>query len=187
VVKKSFNHQGTRSKTQNNSKEDSRYELVMLREMLQSDSERVLEIYRMGLETRNATFETNVPSWQEWDSKHLSHSRFVSEEKEIVRGWVALTPFSGREVYRGVAEVSIYIADGFRGKNIGTDLLEKVISSSEENGIWTLVSSVFPENEATLNLHAKFGFRVIGKREKIAKLDGRWRDTILLERRSFKF
>jgi phosphinothricin acetyltransferase len=155
--------------------------------MSQTDSARVLEIYKMGLETRNATFETIVPSWQEWDLKHLPHSRFVSEEKGFVTGWVALTPFSGREVYRGVAEVSIYMADGFRGKNIGTDLMEKVIISSEENGIWTLVSSVFPENEATLKLHAKFGFRVIGKREKIAKLEGRWRDTILLERRTHKF
>ncbi len=159
----------------------------MLRPMSQTDSARVLEIYKMGLETRNATFETIVPSWQEWDLKHLPHSRFVSEEKGFVTGWVALTPFSGREVYRGVAEVSIYMADGFRGKNIGTDLMEKVIISSEENGIWTLVSSVFPENEATLKLHAKFGFRVIGKREKIAKLEGRWRDTILLERRTHKF
>jgi phosphinothricin acetyltransferase len=158
----------------------------MLREMLQNDCERVLEIYRMGLETRNATFETNVPSWQEWDSKHLPHSRFVSENVGIVTGWVALTPFSLREVYNGVAEVSIYVADGFRGKNIGKDLLEKVIISSEENGIWTLVSSVFPENEATLKLHAKFGFRVTGRRERIAKLDGKWRDTILLERRSTK-
>jgi L-amino acid N-acyltransferase YncA len=158
----------------------------MLREMLQNDCERVLEIYRMGLETRNATFETNVPSWQEWDSKHLPHSRFVSENVGIVTGWVALTPFSLREVYNGVAEVSIYVADGFRGKNIGKDLLEKVIISSEENGIWTLVSSVFPENEATLKLHTKFGFRVIGKRERIARLDGKWRDTILLERRSTK-
>jgi phosphinothricin acetyltransferase len=159
----------------------------MLREMLQSDSERVLEIYRMGLETRNATFETRVPSWLEWDSKHLPHSRFISEENGVVTGWVALTPFSAREVYSGVAEVSIYVAVGFRGKNIGTDLMEKVIISSEENGIWTLVSSIFPENEATLKLHTKFGYRVIGKRERIAKLNGKWRDTILLERRSHKF
>ena len=158
----------------------------MLREMFQADCERVLEIYRMGLETRNSTFETNVPTWQQWDSKHLPHSRFVSVENEIVIGWVALTPFSDREVYCGVAEISVYVADGFRGKKIGTDLMEKAIISSEGNGIWTLVSSVFPENEATLKLHAKFGFRVIGKRERIAKLDGKWRDTILLERRSTK-
>ena len=159
----------------------------MIRAMKDSDGESVLEIYRMGLETRNATFETKVPKWQEWDSKHLTHSRFVSEENGIVIGWAALTPFSTREVYRGVAEVSIYIASSFRGRKIGSELMEKTITSSEQNGIWTLVSSVFPENEATLRLHSKFGFRIIGKRERIAQIDGKWRDTILLERRSRKF
>ena len=156
----------------------------MIRTMLQRDSERVLDIYRMGLETRNATFETIVPSWQEWDSKHLSHSRFVFEEDDIVTGWAALTPFSTREVYKGVAELIIYVATGFRGRKIGSELMEQVISSSEQNGIWTLVSSVFPENEATLKLHKKYGFRVIGRRERIARHEGKWRDTILLERRS---
>ena len=159
---------------------------IMVREMHQSDSQEVLEIYRMGLETRNATFETKVPSWHEWDYKHLPHSRFVSEENGIVTGWAALTPFSTREVYRGVAEVSIYVASALRGKKIGSALMDQIIISSELNGIWTLFSSVFPENEATLKLHAKFGFRVIGKRERIAQLDGKWRDTILLERRSSK-
>lgn len=152
--------------------------------MLQNDGERVLEIYRMGLDTRNATFETNVPAWQEWNLKHLIHSRFVSEEDGIVTGWAALSPFSSREAYRGVAELSIYVATGFRGRKIGSDLMEQIIISSEHNGIWTLFSSVFPENEATLKLHNKFGFREIGRRERIARLDGVWRDTILLERRS---
>ena len=152
--------------------------------MLPPDNESVLEIYRMGIETRNATFETIVPSWQDWNARHLSHSRFVSEENGIVTGWAALSPFSTREVYRGVAEVSVYVADASRGRNTGSDLMEKIIISSELNGIWTLVSSVFPENEATLKLHAKFGFRIIGRRERIAKLDGIWRDTILLERHS---
>jgi phosphinothricin acetyltransferase len=156
----------------------------MVRNMLNSDSQKVLEIYRMGLETRNATFETVVPSWQEWDAKHLRHSRFVFEEESKIAGWAALSPFSPREVYKGVAEVSIYVATGLRGKKIGSALMEKIIASSELNGIWTLVSSVFPENQATLKLHAKFGFREIGRRERIAKLDGIWRDTILLERRS---
>ena len=159
----------------------------MIREMLANDSKSVLEIYRMGLETRNATFETKVPTWQEWDSKHLQHSRIVSEENGIISGWAALSPFSTREVYRGVAEVSIYIANSFRGRKIGSELMEKIIISSEQNGIWTLVSSVFPENEATLRLHSKFGFRIIGKRERIAQLEGKWRDTILMERRSRKF
>ena len=158
----------------------------MIREMLKCDSESVLEIYRMGLETRNATFETTVPSWQEWDSKHLSHSRFVFEENGKVTGWAALTPFSGRKVYSGVAEISIYVATSSRGKKIGSGLMEKIIIYSELNGIWTLFSSVFPENEATLRLHKKFGFRIIGTRERIAKLDGKWRDTVLLERRSSK-
>jgi L-amino acid N-acyltransferase YncA len=159
----------------------------MIRVMLNSDSQNVLEIYRMGLETGNATFETNVPSWQEWDSKHLSHSRYVSEEDGIVTGWAALSPFSAREVYKGVAELSIYVAAAFRGKKVGSGLMEFIISSSELNGIWTIFSSVFPENEATINLHKKFGFREIGRREKIAKLNGVWRDTILLERRSSRF
>ena len=156
----------------------------MVRIMRHSDSQKVLELYRMGLEKRNATFETVVPSWQEWDSKHLRHSRFVSEEDGIVTGWAALSPFSSREVYKGVAELSIYVSTIFRGKKTGSALMEKIIASSELNGIWTLVSSVFPENEATLRLHEKFGFRVIGRRERIARLDGNWRDTILLERRS---
>lgn len=155
--------------------------------MQQADSFRVLEIYRMGLGTRNATFETTVPSWNEWDSKHLSHSRLVFTENEKIEGWAALTPFSVREVYRGVAEVSIYVANGSRGKKIGSALMDQIIISSELNGIWTLVSSVFPENQATLKLHEKYGFRIIGRRERIAKLDGKWRDTILLERRSSKF
>jgi len=159
----------------------------MIRFMLQNDGERVLEIYRMGLDTRNATFETNVPTWEEWNSKHLTHSRFVAEEDGLVTGWAALSPFSSREAYRGVAELSIYVATGFRGRKIGSDLIEQIIISSEHNGIWTLFSSVFPENEATLKLHNKFGFREIGRRERIARLDGIWRDTILLERRSSLF
>jgi phosphinothricin acetyltransferase len=158
--------------------------MTIVRDMLEGDSENVLEIYRMGLESKNATFETIVPTWQEWNSKHLSHSRFVSVSDGNVVGWAALTPFSNREVYQGVAEVSIYVTNGFHGKKVGSGLMEQIIISSELNGIWTLVSSVFPENEATLKLHTKFGFRIIGKREKIARLDGLWRDTILLERRS---
>src|SRR5512133_3582058 len=146
----------------------------MIRIMLPGDSESVLDIYRMGLETGNATFETTVPSWQEWDSKHLSHSRFVSEEDGFVTGWAALSPFSSREVYKGVAELSIYVATEFRGKKTGSGLMEFIIASSERNTIWTLFSSVFPENVATIRLHKKFGFREIGRRERIAKLNGVW-------------
>lgn len=156
----------------------------MIREMHQSDSQRVLKIYGMGLETRNSTFETAVPKWTDWDFLHLSHSRYVFEENGLVLGWIALSPASTREAYKGVAEVSVYVDTKFHGKKIGSLLMGKMIASSEQNGIWTLFSSVFPENEATLRLHKRSGFRIIGKREKIAKLDGKWRDTILLERRS---
>ena len=154
--------------------------------MITNDSTRVLEIFKMGLDTRNATFETNVPSWIDWDSKHLNHSRFVYLESDKVLGWIALSPVSTRKVYEGVVEVSVYIDTNILGKSIGSKLMEKVIISSEMHGIWTLYSSVFPENVATLKLHDRFGFRVIGTREKIAKLDNKWRDTVLLERRSKK-
>jgi L-amino acid N-acyltransferase YncA len=156
----------------------------MIREMTKQDSARVLEIYKMGMETRNATFETEVPSWDDWDRKHLNHSRFVFTDNEKVLGWVALTAVSVRPAYQGVAEISIYTDTDFRGTGIGSQLMEKAIKSSEENGIWTLNSSVFPENIATLKLHQKFGFRIIGFKEKVAKLDGKWRNALLLERRS---
>jgi L-amino acid N-acyltransferase YncA len=156
----------------------------MIREMIPTDSTRILEIYKMGLDTRNATFETKVPSWTDWDSKHLEHSRFVYVENDKIHGWVALSPVSTRKVYEGVAEVSVYIDINTLGKGIGSKLMEKVIISSEMHGIWTLYSSVFPENAATLRLHDKCGFRIIGTREKIAQLDNKWRDTVLLERRS---
>ena len=152
--------------------------------MNDTDGSRILEIYSMGIETRNATFETSVPNWAEWDSKHLKHSRFVYEENGLILGWIAFSQVSSRYVYRGVAEVSIYIDLKYGGKGIGSKLMETGIKSSEENGIWTIQSSVFPENAATLKLHQKFGFRIIGKRERVASLDGVWRDTILLERRS---
>ncbi len=152
--------------------------------MSQDDLTTVLQIYKMGLDTRNATFETEVPSIEDWDLKHLKHSRFVYIEHDEVLGWVALSPVSTRKAYQGVAEVSVYIDHKVQGRGIGSQLMDKVIHSSEENGIWTLFSSVFPENLATLKLHEKLGFRIIGTREKISKLDGIWRDTILLERRS---
>jgi len=156
----------------------------MIRAMTYQDSSRVLEIYKMGLDTRNATFETDVPSWTDWDIKHFKHSRFVYVENEEMLGWIALSPVSTRKAYEGVAEVSVYIDTNTLGKGIGSKLMDKAIISSEEHLIWTLYSSIFPENTATLKLHEKFGFRIIGTRENIAKLDGKWRDTILLERRS---
>ncbi len=158
----------------------------MIREMAPNDSTQILEIYKMGLETRKATFETRVPSWEDWDARHHQHSRFVYLENNQILGWVALAPTSVRQVYKGVAEVSIYIHTNATGKGIGSKLMEKVITSSEENQIWTLQSSVFPENRATLKLHEKFRFRIVGVREKIAQLDNKWKDTLLLERRSKK-
>ena len=155
-----------------------------IREMRAEDGPKVLEIYEFGLETRNATFETRTPSWKDWDEKHHRHSRFVYVEENEVVGWVALAPMSQRKVYSGVAEVSIYLSAKALGRGIGTELMRRVVESSEDHGIWTLYSSVFPENAATVRLHKKCGFREVGIRERIACLDGVWRDTLILERRS---
>ena len=156
----------------------------MIREMRQDDANDVLDIYGYGLSTRNATFETSVPSWQEWDAKHLNCCRLVFEEGGRVVGWVALAPMSSRACYQGVAEVSVYVAQAYAGRGIGSKLLASAIEESERNGIWTLYVSVFPENLATIRLHERHGFTTLGTRRKIAKLDGRWRDTLILERRS---
>ncbi len=147
----------------------------------------VLEIYRLGIETKNATFNTSVPSWEEWDLGHLKHSRFVIEKDDVVLGWIALSPVSTRCNYSGVAEVSVYIAPNYSGQKLASKLMDKVISESEKNGIWTLQSSIFPENLASVKLHQNFDFRVVGIREKISKIDDSWRDTILFERRSELF
>jgi phosphinothricin acetyltransferase len=154
--------------------------------MESTDSEKVLEIFKTGIDSRNATFEKNVPAWQDWDRNHLNHSRYIAEFDGSIAGWVALSPVSKREAYKGVAEISIYINDLYWGKGIGSFLMKKVIESSEENGIWTLFATVFPENVMSLSLHKKHEFRIIGTREKISQIDGIWRDTIILERRSRK-
>jgi L-amino acid N-acyltransferase YncA len=143
----------------------------------------VAEIFVEGIATRNATFETDVPSWDGWDASHLPEHRFVAEAGGEVVGWIALAPVSSRPCYAGVAEVTAYVAETVRGQGIGGALLERVIASSEGGGIWTLQTSVFPENEASLALLKRNGFREVGVRERIAQLDGCWRDTILLERR----
>lgn len=156
----------------------------MIRKLEPSDASRVLEIYKMGIDSEHSTFETTLPTWEEWDSRHHTHSRYVYIVDNLVVGWIALSPTSLRYAYRGVAEVSIYIHPKFHGQGIGSKLMEEMIISSEKNGIWTLVSSVFPENVATLRLHEKYGFRKVGYREKVANLNGFWKDTIILERRS---
>jgi L-amino acid N-acyltransferase YncA len=144
----------------------------------------VKRIYEEGLITGNATFQATAPEWEEWDKAHFESSRLIAMDDEQIVGWTALTPVSSRCVYGGVAEVSVYVADGARGKGVGKILLKELIASSEEGNFWTLQAGVFPENIASIKIHEASGFRVIGKREKIGQMDGIWRDTILLERRS---
>ena len=155
-----------------------------LRDLRASDWPEVSRIYAEGIATRNATFETEVPSWDDWTGSHLAEHRFVAESDGEVVGWIALAPVSRRPCYAGVAEVTAYVAESARGHGIGTALLEVLIASSEEGGLWTLQTSVFPENVASLALLKRYGFREIGIRERIAQLDGIWRDTVQLERRS---
>lgn len=144
----------------------------------------VSRIYMEGIKTGQATFETVAPLWETWNEGHLAHSRFVALIGNAVAGWAALSPVSGRCVYAGVAEVSVYIGEAARGKGIGDSLLKQLILSSEAEGIWTLQAGIFPENTASLRLHEKNGFRIIGRRERIGKMNNTWRDTVLLERRS---
>ncbi|HEX2967764.1 MAG TPA: GNAT family N-acetyltransferase [Bacteroidales bacterium] len=159
---------------------------IKFRPMARDDWERVSAIYRQGIETQNATFETQVPDWEKWDSSHLQSCRIVATHNGLVVGWAALMPISARKVYAGVGEVSVYISKEFRGSGIGTGLLGILIESSENEGFWTLQSGIFPENSASVKLHQRHGFRIIGYREKIGQINGIWRDTLLLERRSKK-
>jgi L-amino acid N-acyltransferase YncA len=148
--------------------------------------EPVKEIYGLGLLTRNATFETQAPDFETWDKKYHVHLRWVALWNGTVVGWAGLLPVSVRKVYEGVAEVSIYIHPEYSGKGIGRQFMNYLIDESEKAGIWTLYSSIFPENHASIRLHQLAGFREIGYREKIAQLDGKWRNTVLFERRSKK-
>ena len=144
----------------------------------------VREIYAQGIATRNATFETALPDWAEWDARHLSMCRLVALRGDEVVGWAALSAVSSREIYRGLAEVSVYVANSAQGKGIGSALLASLIAGSERHGIWTLQAGILAENDASIHLHEKAGFRIVGRREKIGRLDGQWRDTVLMERRS---
>ena len=145
----------------------------------------VKAIYEQGIATGDATFQTTAPSWEEWDAGHLPHSRVVAVEGGQVIGWAALSAVSGRCVYAEVAEVSVYVAAGHRGKKVGETLLKALIAESEQHDIWTLQAGIFPENIASLTIHRHCGFRQVGYREKIGKMwTGVWRDTVLLERRS---
>ena len=144
----------------------------------------VERFYAEGIATGNATFETATASWESWDAGHLAVPRLVAEIDGEVVGWAALSPVSRRPAYAGVAEVSVYVAAAARGGGIGLALLRRLVAESEAAGIWTLQASIFPENAASVALHERAGFRVVGRRERIGRLHGVWRDTVLLERRS---
>jgi phosphinothricin acetyltransferase len=157
---------------------------VTVRDLRSDDWPEVARIYREGIETGNATFETEVPAWEDWDAAHLDEHRFAAELDGEVAGWIALSPVSRRPCYAGVAEISVYVAERARGNGVGTGLLAAVVESAERGGLWTLQTSVFPENEPSLALLRRFGFRDVGTRERIGRLHGVWRDTVLVERRS---
>ena len=152
--------------------------------MTAADWSAVRDIYLEGIATGDATFETAAPEWDRWDAGHLPHCRLVARSQGEVLGWAALSAVSARRVYAGVAEVSVYIARRARGLGVGRALLEALVAESERQGIWTLQAGIFPENIASLELHRRLGFRVVGVRERIGQLDGVWRDVMLLERRS---
>ncbi len=152
--------------------------------MAAADWPAVRAVYAEGIATGNATFETSTPEWEKWDAGHLDTCRLVATLEGDTVGWAALSPASSRCVYTGVAEVSVYVAAKARGKKVGSKLLNALIQSSESNGVWTLQAGIFPENIASLKLHEDHGFRVVGIRDRLGCLEGRWRDVVLMERRS---
>lgn len=154
---------------------------LLIHNMVKEDWEQVCSIYLEGIHTGHATFQKEAPTWEEWDSGHLVECRLVAREGSNILGWAALSPVSSRCVYSGVAEVSIYVSQTYRGKGIGSALLNSLIHSSEKHGYWTLQAGIFPENKASIQLHKKFGFREVGRRERIGKLNGVWRDVIFLK------
>lgn len=159
---------------------------MQIRAMTPSDWESVARIYAEGIATGFATFEKVVPAWEDWDKNHLEKCRLVAEEKGRILGWAALSPVSSRCVYGGVAEVSVYVGRNARGRGVGMALMHLLISESEAAGLWTLQSGIFPENKASIVLHERVGFRKIGVRERVGKLDGEWKDNVIFERRSKK-
>jgi L-amino acid N-acyltransferase YncA len=152
--------------------------------MNDEDWEQVSAIYREGIVTGNATFETEAPPWKSWDAGHLRECRIVARDGRVVLGWSALSLVSGRCIYAGVAEVSLYVGASYRGRGVGRALLEALVAAAEENGIWTMQAGIFPENEASLALHRRCGFREVGRRERLGRMNGVWRDVVLMERRS---
>jgi phosphinothricin acetyltransferase len=152
--------------------------------MRAADWDRVRQICVEGIATGNATFETEAPCWEKWNASHRPDCRFVARDAGEVVGWAALSPVSSRCVYAGVAEVSIYVGERARGRGVGRMLLRALVEASERVRIWTLQAGIFPENPASIELHKRAGFRIVGVREKLGCMDGRWRDVVLMERRS---
>ncbi|ELR68204.1 phosphinothricin N-acetyltransferase [Fulvivirga imtechensis AK7] len=159
---------------------------ITIENMIKDNWYDVANIYKQGILTKNATFEKDCPDWNTWDKNHRLDCRFVAKQNEKIVGWAALSNVSGRCVYAGVSEVSIYVDTNFQGHGIGQKLMEELINESEKVNIWTLQAGIFPENKSSIRLHEKNGFRVVGIREKIGKMDNKWRDVVLLERRSKK-
>jgi phosphinothricin acetyltransferase len=157
--------------------------VVNVRPLRPDDYPAVARIFAEGIATGDATFETTVPGWEVWDAAHLPEHRLVAELDGGVAGWIAVVPYSRRDVYRGVGEESVYVAERARGRGIGRALLEALIASARAGGLWTLQAGVFPENEASVALHRSLGFREVGVRERIGRLEGAWRDVVLLELR----
>lgn len=152
--------------------------------MKPTDWSTVRDIYRQGIESGNATFELETPDWERWHNGHLTSPRLIARDDFHILGWAALSPISSRSVYRGVAEVSVYVAAEARGSGVGTALLKYLIAASEHAGIWTLQAGIFPENQVSIGIHLRCGFRKVGRRERMGELQGVWRDVVLLERRS---
>jgi len=162
---------------------------AVIRLMCEADAAAVVAIYREGIATGHATFESSVGDWESWSTGHLEQCRLIADRAGEVLGWAGLSPVSGRCVYGGVAEISVYVAARARGQGLGRQLLERLVEASEVAGIWTLQAGIFPENAASVALHREVGFEVVGRRRALGRMEygplaGRWRDVLLLERRS---
>ena len=157
--------------------------MLEVRALRPGDWPAVAAVFAEGIATGDATFETTVPSWADWDAAHLPEHRLVAVLDGTVAGWCAVVPYSRRAVYRGVGEESVYVAERARGRGVGRALLEALVESARAGGLWTLQAGIFPENESSLALHQALGFRVVGTRERLGRLHGAWRDVVLLELR----
>jgi phosphinothricin acetyltransferase len=157
---------------------------VAIAALVPGDWDDVARIYADGIASGLATFETDVPAWADWDRAHVAGHRLVARADGVTVGWAALAPVSARPAYAGVAEVSVYVAAAARGRGVGTALLAELVASSEAAGVWTLEAGILPENEASVRMHERCGFRVVGRRERLGRMRGVWRDVLLLERRS---